>query len=201
MRALNSDRLHQVIAKEISSMFLDIVKERRSVRKYQNRPVEREKIDLCLEASRLAPSACNAQPWKFIVFENTESKNRLCRTAFSGIYTNSSFAAKAPVIIAALNIKGKRLPSLAGRFQGKHYPLIDLGIAGEHLILQATELGLGTCWVGWFNAKGVSKILGLSKHEHPIALIPIGYPAEARKRPASRKTLEEISFWGMGNRE
>jgi len=174
-------------------MFLDIVQKRRSVRKYQDRTVEREKIDLCLEAARLAPSACNAQPWKFIVFENPESRKRLCRAAFSGIYKNSSFAGKAPIIIVALNTKGKRLPSLAGRFQGKHYPLIDLGIAGEHLILQATELGLGTCWVGWFNARGISELLGLSRHEIPIALIPIGYPDDTRGRSASRKSLEEIS--------
>ena len=174
-------------------MFLDIVKKRRSVRKYQDRPVEKEKIDLCLEAARLAPSACNAQPWKFIVFEKPESRKQLCRAAFSGIYKNSAFAGKAPVIIVALNTKGKRLPSLAGRFQEKYYPLIDMGIAGEHLVLQATELGLGTCWVGWFNARGVRELLGLSRHENPVALIPIGYPADTRGRSTSRKVLEEIS--------
>ena len=180
-------------------MFLDIVKKRRSVRKYQDLPVEKEKINLCLEAARLAPSACNAQPWKFIVFDKPESIEQLCRSAFSGIYKNSSFAGRAPVIIVALNTRGKRLPSLAGRFQSKHYPLIDLGIAGEHLILQATELGLGTCWVGWFNAKGVSELLGLSRHENPVVLIPIGYPDDAGGRSASRKSLEEISVWGRGN--
>ncbi len=173
-------------------MFLDLVKKRRSVRRYLDRPVEREKIKLCLEAARLAPSACNAQPWKFIVFDEPERKERLCRAAFSGIYRNSAFAGKAPVIIVALNTKGKRLPELAGRFQGKHYPLIDLGIAGEHLILQATELGLGTCWVGWFNAKGVSALLDLSKHEKPVALILLGYPAELRVRNTPRKSREEI---------
>ncbi len=176
-------------------MFLDLVKKRRSVRKYQDRPVEREKIDLCLEAARLAPSACNAQPWKFIVFDNPESRKRLCRAAFSGIYKNSSFAGRAPVIILALNTREKHIPDLAGRFQGKYYPLIDLGIAGEHLVLQATELGLGTCWVGWFNARAVSKLLGLSRHKQPVALIPIGYPADTTERSASRKPLDEISVW------
>jgi len=182
-------------------MFLDIVKKRRSVRKYQDRPVEKDKIDLCLEAARLAPSACNAQPWKFIVFEKPKYRKQLCRAAFSGIYRNSSFAGQAPVIIVALNTRGKRLPSLAGRFQGKHYPLIDLGIAGEHFILQATELGLGTCWIGWFNARGVSELLGLSRHENPVALIPVGYPDGTGERSTSRKPIEEISIWGMGSRE
>ena len=96
-------------------------------------------------------------------------------------------------MVVALNTRGKLLPSLAGRFQGKHYPLIDLGIAGEHLILQAAELGLGTCWVGWFNARGVSKEMGLSRNENPVALIPIGYPADNSGRSTSRKSLEEIS--------
>ena len=173
-------------------MFIDLVKKRRSVRRYLDLPVEREKIELCLEAARFAPSACNAQPWKFIVFDRPEAKDRLSRAAFSGIYKNSAFAGKAPVIIVALNTKGKRLPALAGRFQGKHYPLIDLGIAGEHLILQAAELELGTCWVGWFNAKGVSAFLGLSKHEKPVALIPLGYPAELKARDPPRKSREEI---------
>lgn len=175
-------------------MFINLVKNRRSVRKYQERPVEREKIDLCLEAARLAPSACNAQPWKFIVFDNPESIKRLSNTAFSGIYKNSSFAGRAPVIILAVMTKGRLLPSLAGRFQGKYYPLIDLGIAGEHLILQATEMGLGTCWIGWFNTKGVSKLLKLSAKENPVALIPVGYPRDPRKKTTSRKALEEISF-------
>jgi len=173
--------------------FLEIVKKRRSVRKFSGRPVEREKIELCLEAARLAPSACNAQPWRFLVFDDPEKKKAICRAACSGIYRVSNFISSAPVVIAALSTRGKTLPNLAGRFQGKHYPLIDLGIAGEHLVLQAAELGLGTCWVGWFNDPAVKKLLGLPGREKPVALIPIGYPADGEDRPTPRKQREEIS--------
>ncbi|MFH1038558.1 MAG: nitroreductase family protein [PVC group bacterium] len=174
-------------------MFLELVKNRRSVRRFSKRPVEHEKIRLCLEAARLAPSACNAQPWKFLVFDDPVKREAICRAAGSGIYRPSGFVSGAPVVIVALNTKGKRLPNLAGRFQGKHYPLIDLGIAGEHLVLQAAELGLGTCWVGWFSARAVSRLLGLPKEEKPVALIPLGYPAEDEGTRTPRKPLEEIS--------
>jgi nitroreductase len=174
-------------------MFLELVKKRRSVRDFSPRAVEREKIELCLEAARLAPSACNGQPWRFLVFDQPEKKSDLCRAASSGIYRTSGFISRAPVIIVALSLRGKILPDLAGRFQGKHYPLIDLGIAGEHLVLQAAEAGLGTCWVGWFNGPAVKKLLGLPKGETPIALIPLGYPAEEKSASPSRKGLEEIA--------
>ncbi len=173
--------------------FLDLVKQRRSVRKFSEKPVEREKVELCLEAARLAPSACNAQPWRFLVFDDPEKKSELCREACSGIYRNSGFISRAPVVIVALSLRGKLLPGLAGRFQGKHYPLIDLGIAVEHLVLQAAESGLGTCWVGWFNGPAVKKLLGLPKGETPIALIPLGYPADEKSASPGRKGLGEIA--------
>ena len=178
--------------------FLELVKTRRSVRRYGGKPVEREKLELCLEAARLAPSACNAQPWRFLVFDDPEKKAELCRAACSGIYRNSGFITAAPVVIAALSTRGKLLPDLAGRFQGKHYPLIDLGIAADHLILQAAELGLGTCWVGWFNASAVKKLLGLPKGENPIVLIPVGYPEAEKSSPTPRKKPEEISAFNPG---
>lgn len=176
-------------------MFLELVKTRRSVRKFSEQAVKRDQIELCLEAARLAPSACNGQPWRFLVFDDPKRKEIFCREAVSGIYRTSSFICKAPVLILALSQRGKLLPELAGRFQGKHYPLIDLGIAVEHLVLQATEVGLGTCWVGWFNAPAVEKLLALPKGEKPIALIPLGYPAEGKSIPTSRKPITEIAVF------
>ena len=173
--------------------FLELVKKRRSVRKFSDRAVEREKIELCLEAARRAPSACNAQPWRFLVFDEPGKKETLCRAACSGIYRNSGFISRAPVVIVALSLRGKLLPGLAGRFQGKHYPLIDLGIAGEHLVLQAAESGLGTCWVGWFNGPAVTKLLRLPKGENPTVLIPLGYPADDKSASPDRKGLGEIA--------
>jgi nitroreductase len=177
-------------------MFLDLVKKRRSVRRYLPRPVEGEKIELCLEAARRAPSACNAQPWRFIVVEEAGLRERLGRAAFSGIYATNAFARRAPVIVVAATVPTAALPRLAGRYQGKSYPLIDLGIAGEHLVLQATELGLGTCWIGWFNTKKVGRLLGLSRREKPVMLITLGYPAAGGGVSASprKKRGETIRY-------
>ncbi len=107
--------------------------------------VPREAIERCLEAARLAPSASNSQSWRFIVVENTELKNKLTETAFSGIYFISAFAKTAPVLIAAVREPSGYLARMGGFFRGLQYNLIDIGIACEHLILQATAEGLGTC--------------------------------------------------------
>ncbi len=163
------------------------------MRRYLDRPVEREKIELCLEAARFAPSACNAQPWKFVVIDDPAKKERLRRAAFSGIYSVNAFAGKAPVLIIVFRTSGKLLPRIAGCFQGKEYPIIDIGIAGEHLVLQATDLGLGTCWVGWFNGKGVRKALNSPLGQKPVAIIPVGYPVPDKKKAVPRKPLEKIS--------
>jgi nitroreductase len=162
--------------------------------------VEREKIELCLEAARLAPSACNAQPWKFVVADDPELKARLARAAFSGIFSMNSFAARAPAIVAALALPGSFLPRLAGSLQGKQYRLIDLGIACEHFILQAAELGLGTCWIGWFDARKVKKLLDPAVKGDPVALIAVGYPAE-EPPPAPRKAMGEMGVFNpvIGN--
>ncbi len=178
-------------------MFLELVKKRRSVRRYLEKPVEREKIKLCLEAARLAPSACNGQPWKFIVVDDPTRLGELVRAAFSGPFSNNRFAGKAPVIIVAVAETTKIIPRIAGRLQMKHYSLIDLSIAVEHLVLEAADLGLGTCWIGWFNQKGVKRLLKIAGGSRPVFLIPLGYPAPGEVKPTSRKSLSEISNLGI----
>jgi len=171
----------------------EIIKKRRSIRDYLDRSVEKEKIMQCLEAARLAPSACNAQPWKFIVVDEPELKNRLCEAAFSGIYGVSIFAKKAPVIIVVISEREKFLAKVCGYIKNTAYYLIDIGIAGEHFILQATELGLGTCWIGWFNEKAIKKILNIPRDKKVDVLISLGYPKEEKFHPKERYPLEEIS--------
>ncbi len=154
---------------------LDLIRQRKSVRDYLNRPVEREKIMMCLEAARLAPSACNSQPWRFIVVDDRQLKNKLCRAAFSGIYSVNSFCKKAPVIVVIVSEKSKFLARIGGMFRGTKYYLIDIGIAGEHFVLQAEDLGLGTCWIGWFNEGAVKSILNIPRHKKIDVLITLGY--------------------------
>ncbi len=173
---------------------LDVIRQRRSVRHFLDRPVEREKIMMCLEAARLAPSACNSQPWKFVVVDDKQLKDRLCRAAFSGIYLMNSFCKEAPVIVVVVSERAKFLAMIGGLFRGTKYYLIDIGIAGEHFVLQAEELGLGTCWIGWFNERAVKSILNIPQHKKIDILIALGYYASDKVRPKhSRELIDKIA--------
>ncbi|HEY81754.1 MAG TPA: NAD(P)H nitroreductase [Dehalococcoidia bacterium] len=173
---------------------LELLKQRRSVRDFLDKPVEREKIKLCLEAARVAPSACNSQPWKFIVVDDGELKKRLCDKAFSGIYAINAFCKKAPVIVVIVSERSKFLARIGGMFRGTKYYLIDIGIAGEHFVLQAQELGLGTCWIGWFNERAVKSVLNIPKDKKIDVLLALGYyDQEKVKSGHSREPLDKIS--------
>jgi nitroreductase len=175
--------------------FQQLVKSRRSIRRFLDKPVEREKILACLEAARLAPSAENVQPWRFLVIDDPELKAEFSKEAFSGIYFISKFAAKAPVLILIL----ARLDILANRIgrmiQGTQFYLLDIGIAGEHIVLQAEELGLGTCWMGWFNLQRTRKFFRIPRKYKIVALMPMGYCDQKPSSEREKKTLEEIAWF------
>ncbi|MBN1480998.1 nitroreductase family protein [candidate division KSB1 bacterium] len=168
---------------------------RTSVRRFQDKPVEREKLMHCLEAARLAPSAENVQPWRFGFVDDPIVKTKLVKHAFSGIYRATRWAEQAPVLVvicARLDVVANRLGK---QMTGIDYYLIDIGIAGEHFVLQAQELGLGTCWIGWFSAKGVKKALHVPKSYRPIALLAVGYPRQNSVRQRKRKVIKNIHFY------
>jgi nitroreductase len=172
-------------------MFIDIVKKRRSIRRYKSDGVPRELIEKCLEAVRYAPTACNTQSWKFIIVEGN-LKERLVAESLGGLVVPNRFAAAAPVIVviaAELDLVTHRI---GGTLKGLDYRLIDAGIAGEHFVLQAAELGLGTCWIGWFDQKAVKRVLSLPGGWAVSAMITIGYPSEPPGEK-KRKKLDEIS--------
>ncbi|MCK5533492.1 nitroreductase family protein [bacterium] len=173
--------------------FIELVRKRQSVRKYLPEMVPRDVLNKCLEAARLAPSACNSQPWSFIVVDDEKIRNKLAEKAFSGIYSLNSFAKKAPIYIVVVTQRSKYTACLAGYFKGTQYSLIDIGIACEHFILQATEEGLGTCWLGWFNEKEVKKVLGIPGRNKVDIIISMGYPQIAQLHNKKRKLLNEIS--------
>ncbi|MBM3296815.1 MAG: hypothetical protein FJY83_04375, partial [Candidatus Aminicenantes bacterium] len=135
------------------SPLLRIIGRRRSIRRFLDTPLERDMILSCLEAARLAPSAENAQPWRFLVIDDPEVKARFCREAFSGLYGRTRFAERAPALILILSRTEFRTHALGRQLQGISFQLIDIGIAGEHLVLRAAELGLGSCWIGWFHTR------------------------------------------------
>lgn len=173
--------------------FLELVNRRKSCRRYLNKSVPKESIERCLEAARLAPSACNSQPWQFIVVTDEALKNKLVGESLSGMYSIFSFAKKAPAVVAVIRDRSRYISQLAGILRGVEYSLIDIGIAGEHFILQATEEGLGTCWIGWFNEKAVKKVLGIHKSKKIDALITLGYPENPEPKGKKRKSLSEMS--------
>lgn len=175
----------------------EIILRRRSIRKFLDRPVDREKIEACLKAARLAPSADNVQPWRFIVVDDPQVRLRLAETAFTGIYKLSRFAAKAPVLILILAHPDILANKLGKAVQGTQFYLLDIGIAGEHLVLAATELGLGTCWIGWFSKKRVREFFSIPRKYDPVAMIALGYPAPTQPSPKRRKALSDIVRYNM----
>ncbi|MBN1274021.1 MAG: nitroreductase family protein [Candidatus Aminicenantes bacterium] len=162
---------------------LDIIKKRQSIRKYKNESIPEDVMNRVLEAARLAPSGKNLQPWKFIIVKEKNLKNKLIPACLG-----QSFIAEAPVIIAACAYPDQCYAK-QGRYM-KSWP-IDVAIALEHLILQACEEGLGTCWIGAFKEDEVKEILNVPEDVKILALTPLGYPDE---EPAlrGRKSLEEI---------
>ncbi len=176
--------------------FYELCKKRYSVRKYLDKEVSRELIEKCVEAARIAPSAENVQPWRFLIVDNKETLKLLKEKAFSGIYRATRWANSAPVIIVILARPDLFANKIGSTIQGINYYLIDIGIATEHLVLQATELNLGTCWIGWFNVKGVRKALKIPKKYKIVGLLTLGYfeynENLSRKR---RKALNEIMFY------
>jgi nitroreductase len=181
--------------RKFDTPFQKLVKARRSIRRYLDKPVEREKILDCIEAARLAPSADNVEPWRFLIIDDPELIARFSKKVFSGIYFISKFASQAPVLIMIL----ARLDIIANRIgkqiQGVHFYLIDIGIAGEHIVLAAEELGLGTCWIGWFNSRKARKFFNIPRKYKIVSLMAMGYYEKKPSHEKKRKKLEEITWF------
>jgi nitroreductase len=148
-----------------------------------------------VEAARFAPSAENAAPWRFLIIDDPEILKEVANRAFTGIYAVTRWAAKAPVLVVVLVELNLLTHRIGKQVTGIHYYLIDVGIAGEHFILQAQELGLGTCWIGWFNARGVRKALNIPPRFKPIELIAVGYPDSSELKEKRRKQLHDICWF------
>ena len=156
------------------------IKNRWSVRSYKAEPVPEEKLKKVLEAARLAPSAHNEQEWKFIVVRDAKRREQLSEAA------GQSFIVEAPLIIVAVATDPEHVLS-----SGVPAYAVDLAIAVEHMALQATEEGLGTCWIGAFSQEEVKGVLGIPEEYKVVTLLPLGFPAD-KPKPKSRKSIKEI---------
>ena len=177
--------------------FRELVQKRQSTREYAPDPVPREAIGRCLEAARLAPTACNSQPWRFVVVDEPSLKSRLARAAFGGMFSMNTFAAEAPVLVAVVRERSKFAAAMGGFFRGVRFALLDVGAACEHFVLQAEEEGLGTCWLGWFNEKAVKRILELRAGDKVDVIISVGYPVAGEIRDKQRKALNEMASFNL----
>ncbi len=161
--------------------FCQLINERYSVRAYKQDPIEERTLQQVLDAVRLAPTAANRQPFQFVVIHTKGRKDELKR-----IYEADWFG-KAPLVICACAV-----PLGAwSRMDGKNYSEVDVTIAMDHLILAATDLGLGTCWIAAFDPAAAREVLGLPAGVEPIAFTPLGYPAD-RPGAKTRRALSEL---------
>ena len=175
--------------------FLDLVKKRQSVRKYLNKPVEREKVEHCLEAARLAPSANNSQPWSFIVVDDPKLKEAVARKTFDRVISFNRFSLQAPVLILLLSERPSFFSRMGSVVKDKQFNLTDIGITAEHLCLQAVEEGLGTCILGWFNEKEVKKLVNIPQQIRVELIITMGYPMSDEIQPKDRKEINQIKSY------
>lgn len=174
--------------------FLELVQNRQSNRSYLDKPVEKEKIERILEAARLAPSACNGQPWKFIVVTDAEKRHLVADAATSKMLSMNHFSKQAPVQIILVEESSNFTSTVGGWATNKHYPHIDLGIAASHICLAAADEGLGSCMLGWCDEKKVRKALDIPKNKRVMLVILLGYSSQPL-REKKRKTTEEIVNW------
>jgi nitroreductase len=170
---------------------LELIKARQSDRKYSNRAVEKEKLERILEAGRIAPSACNAQPWKFIAVTEPGLLEKVAEAASAKLLGMNSFVGQAPLQIIVVREKPNFSSKIGGTIKNKDYSLIDVGIASENICLQARAEGLGSCMIGWFDEDQLKKILSIPRSKRVELIITIGYSLSDH-REKKRKPKEEV---------
>ncbi|MDO9154590.1 MAG: nitroreductase family protein [Paludibacter sp.] len=176
------------------SSFLELVKKRQSDRAYLDKPVENEKIERILQAAHLAPSACNAQPWKIIVVTNLEKRMLVAETTANKVLSFNHFTKQAPVQLVLVEEDANFTSKFGGLATGKHYPHLDLGIVASHICLAATDEGLGSCMIGWCNEKKIRKILDIPDKKRVMLVILLGYSAQPLRDKKRKKMNEIVSF-------
>lgn len=171
---------------------LELFNTRQSVRNYTSQQIDEEIIDRCIEAARLAPSACNSQPWKFIVVTDPEIKQQLAPMLVTPPLGMNKFATDAPVLVIVVRERPNLTSKIGELLRDKTYTLMDIGMATLQFCLQATAEGLGTCIMGWFNEKQVKKLLNIPSSKRAELIISMGYPQTEEIRPKQRKAKNSI---------
>lgn len=173
--------------------FLDLARQRQSDRAFDaNRPIEPEKIARILEAAQLAPSACNAQPYRMIVVDEPELKNKVADTTSSKVLGMNHFTKQAPVHIVIVEENPNFTSGIGGVVKDKHFPYIDIGIVAAHITLAAADEGLGSCILGWFDEKKLRSLLNIPARKRILLDVVVGYstqPLREKKRKSEDKVI------------
>lgn len=167
--------------------FGEVIARRYSCRAYRGQPVPQEALDACIAAFVQAPTAANRQPLGLVVIETAGRSQELAR-----VYRPEWFHSQPPLVLAVCADVEKAWRRSS---DGQSYAMVDAAIAMDHLILAATDQGLGTCWIGAFDPAVAREVLGLPEGVQPIALTPLGYPADQPRRKL-RKPADELVHWG-----
>jgi len=163
----------------------EAIKERRSIRSFKEQDVKEKDIEMLIEAAMWAPSAGNIQPWEFIIVRRHDLKEELAEAAFG-----QAFVEAAPIVIVVCANENRSFQGYSVR--GKTlYCIQDTAAAIQNIHLTAHSLGLGTCWIGAFSEEETAKILKVPNGVRPVAVVPVGYPAES-PAPRNRRPISQI---------
>jgi nitroreductase len=173
---------------------LSILECRQSERAYIDRPVEKEKLERITEAGRMSPSACNGQPWKFIVVDDPELRQKVASATESEVLRINTFVRQAPVLIVVVREKSNITSRAGDLIKRKDYSLIDTGIATASMVYQATAEGLGTCIVGWLDESKIRKLLGIPGRPRVELVICVGYTDNQKRKKIRKPANEVIAF-------
>jgi nitroreductase len=173
---------------------LELIKGRQSDRKYAGTPIEQDKLDRVIEAGRMSPSACNAQPWKFVVVNDPELVLKVADAASAKLIGMNGFVAQAPVIIVIVRESPNMSSKVGATIKDKDYSLFDIGIATENICLQAKAEGIGSCIIGWFDEKMIRKLLGIPRSKRVELLITLGYSLSEQREKRRKPPEETVSY-------
>lgn len=173
---------------------LELILSRQSDRKYSDKAIEKEKLERIIEAGRMAPSANNEQPWKFIVVTDPELLKLVSAAASAKLLKMNMFVSQAPVLVVVVREKPDFSSQVGAIIKNKDYSLIDIGIASENICLQAKAEGLGSCMIGWFNESNLRKILGIPRSKRVELIITLGYSLSDQRGKKRKPAEETVSY-------
>jgi nitroreductase len=173
---------------------LELILRRQSDRKYSDKPIEAEKLERIIEAGRMAPSACNAQPWKFVVITDPSLRQKVSEATIEKLSGMNKFTSQAQVIIVIVREKPNLSSKIGGNINNKDYSHNDIGIASANICLQAEAEGIGSCIIGWFDEKPIRNILSIPASKRIELIISLGYSLSEYRQKKRKPKEDTVSY-------